>query len=344
MKKIFLYLIILGIMLMLAGCSKEDYSEKCAERDVFAMDTYMSIKAYGEECEEAVDEAVEEILRLDALLSTGSADSEITMVNQNHGGDLSDDTAYLVSRSLDIYQATSGAFDISIYPVMQAWGFAGDTFRVPENQELEQLLENVNAGNILYDDNTRKIAFASDEMAIDLGGIAKGYTSTRIMDIFKSYKVDCGLVNLGGNVQVYGSKSDGTAWHVAVQDPENQAEYIGTLSVVDKAVITSGGYERYFEEDGIIYHHIIDPATGYPAASGLKSVTIVSADGTLADGLSTSLFIMGLDRSIEYWKEHSDEFDVILVTDDRDIYVSENIAKDFSAQKDFFVITKEGED
>lgn len=140
-----------------------------------------------------------------------------------------------------------------------------------------------------------------------------------------------GLVSLGGNVQLLGAKSDGSAWKVAVESPDEDGNYLGILQAKDKAVITSGGYERYFEKNGKKYHHIIDPATGYPAENGLTSVTIVSDDGTLADGLSTSLFIMGKEKAEKFWKKYSDKFDVILLTDDDQLYVSEGIADDFQS-------------
>lgn len=150
-----------------------------------------------------------------------------------------------------------------------------------------------------------------------------------------------GLVNLGGNVQALGTKTDGSKWRVAVQNPQDTDQYIGVLSIQDKAVITSGGYERYFEQDGKTYHHIIDPKTGYPAENGLISVSIVTADGTLADGLSTSVFIMGKEVATEYWRAHSDEFDMILMTDDRKIYVTEGIANSFESELDTKIIEKE---
>jgi thiamine biosynthesis lipoprotein len=113
---------------------------------------------------------------------------------------------------------------------------------------------------------------------------------------------------------------------------------LGILSTSDRAVITSGGYERYFEQDGVTYHHIIDPKTGYPAESGLVSVTIISADGTLADGLSTSLFVMGKDRAVDYWENHREEFDMILLSEDGTLYVSEGIEDSFSSDYDIEVI------
>ena len=178
------------------------------------------------------------------------------------------------------------------------------------------------------------------EKIVNNGGIAKGYTSSRIMDIYREKGVTSGLVNLGGNAQVFGTKPDGSLWRVAVQSPDSEDEYLGVLEAKDKAIITSGGYERYFEKDGVTYHHIIDPATGYPAENGLVSVTIVSTDGTLADGLSTSLFVMGKDKAVDYWKAHSDEFDMILLTDDEKLYVSEGIKDSFTSDREVEIIKK----
>lgn len=311
-----------------------------AVRDVFAMDTYMTVKAYGSNGDVAVDAAVDEINRLDALLSTGKKDSEIGQINANNGGQLSEDGAVLMERSLELYKSTNGAFDVAIYPVMKAWGFTDGNYQVPDADTLKATLELVDPSLIDYDKETSTVSFKKDGVQIDLGGIAKGYTSSRIMDIYKEKGVTSGLVNLGGNAQVFGTKPDGSLWRVAVQSPDSEDEYLGVLETKDKAIITSGGYERYFEKDGVTYHHIIDPSTGYPADNGLISVTIVSADGTLADGLSTSLFVMGKDKATNYWKAHSDEFDMILLTDDEKLYVSEGIKDSFTSDREFEIVEK----
>ena len=243
-----------------------------------------------------------------------------------------------MERALELYQETDGTFDIAIYPVMEAWGFPTQNFQVPSQETLDQLLPLTDAGNISCDKETRKISFGVEGMKIDLGGIAKGYTSSRIMDIYKDNGITSGLVNLGGNVQALGTKTDGTKWKIAVQSPDDTEDYLGILSVQDKAVITSGGYERYFEQDGVTYHHIIDPKTGYPAESGLVSVTIVSTDGTLADGLSTSLFIMGEEKAADFWREHKDDFDAILMSDDGTLYVTEGLENDFSTERTVEII------
>ena len=311
-----------------------------AVRGVFAMDTYMTVKAYGSNGDAAVDAAVDEINRLDALLSTGKKDSEIGQINANNGGQLSEDGALLMERSLELYDSTNGAFDVAIYPVMKAWGFTDGNYQVPDADTLKATLELVDPSLIDYDKETSTVSFKKDGVQIDLGGIAKGYTSSRIMDIYKEKGVTSGLVNLGGNAQVFGTKPDGSLWRVAVQSPDSEDEYLGVLETKDKAIITSGGYERYFEKDGVTYHHIIDPSTGYPADNGLISVTIVSADGTLADGLSTSLFVMGKDKATDYWKAHSDEFDMILLTDDEKLYVSEGIKDSFTSDREFEIVEK----
>lgn len=323
-----------------SSSQSDDAESQEASTELFAMDTYMSLKAYGENAQEAVDAAADEIKRLDEVLSTGDENSDVGQINANGGGSLTDDTSYLLERSIELYEKTDGLFDIAIYPVMEAWGFTTQNYRVPEDSELKELLKLTDASKIQYDEKNKKVSFNQDGMKIDFGGIAKGYTSARIMDIYKEHGVESGLANLGGNVQVLGTKTDGSKWRVAIQSPSSEEEYLGILTTQDKAVITSGGYERYFEQDGKTYHHIIDPRTGYPAENGLISVSIVSSDGTLADGLSTSLFIMGEEKAEAFWKEHSDEFDMILEAEDGTLSVSEGIADQFESEHKVNVIKK----
>lgn len=346
-KKIWLFLI---PALLLAGCGKtvnhhtdaRDSSRETqeaaepAQKEIFAMDTYMTLTAYGERGQEAVDAAAEEIARIEDLVSTGKEDSEISVINREGSGKASADTWELLSKSAELYEATGGLFDITIYPVMKAWGFTSGDFRVPGKKELERLISDMGADKVLLNEKERTVS-AEKRAEIDLGGIAKGYTSARVMEIFKEYGVTSGIVSLGGNVQTLGIKPDGSKWRVAVENPDKDG-YAGVLAVEDQAVITSGGYERYFEEDGKTYHHIIDPRTGYPAESGLASVTVISDDGTLADGLSTSLFIMGKEKAEEFWRARSGEFDMVLVDDSGNIFVSEGSADAFESESKVEVI------
>ena len=317
--------------------NEEDKSESI---DTFAMDTYMTLTAYGKNAKKALDEAVDEINNIEQLVSTGIDSSEVSQINKNGKGSVSETTGYLIKRSKEIYDSTNGVFDITIYPIMQAWGFPTENYRVPGKKELKKLRGLMGADHVLYDEKKQEVTLDKKGMKIDLGGIAKGYTSSKVMDIFKENGISSAVISLGGNVQTLNGKPDGSDWRVAVENPADTGSYIGVLSIKDKAVITSGGYERYFKQDGKTYHHIIDPANGYPANNGLTSVTIVSDDGTLADGLSTSLFIMGPEKAQKYWKEHSDEFDTILVKDDGSILVSEGLAEYFTSESDFTIIKK----
>lgn len=264
-----LYFKIGGIFLLtlciaaFTACQNSDENKK-ASKDIFAMDTYMTVTAYGKNAENAVDEAVDEINRLETVLSAEKKESDIYKLNQTGSGTLSEDTKDIVSEALKINKATNGAFDISIYPLMVKWGFTTQKYNVPSKSEISKLLKNVDSSKIEFDEKSSSIKLGKN-MKIDLGGIAKGYTSSRVMQIFKDCGVTSGLVSLGGNVQALGTKTDGTDWQIAIENPDKSSDYIGVVSVKDKAVITSGGYERYFENNGKTYHHILDPKTGYPA-------------------------------------------------------------------------------
>ena len=342
LKQLKRYIALLLAMVMvcamaLTGCAgKKGTSENTASdeepysRDIFAMDTYMTVSAYGDAGEKAVDAAVKEMNRLDALLSTGKASSEVSELNASNGGKLSADTNALMDAALDLYESTDHVFDITIYPVMKLWGFTDQNYKVPSEGDLKAALTLVDASTLDYNKAKKTVAFTVDGTQIDFGGIAKGYTSATVAQLYRDLGVTSGLVNLGGNVQTVGFKPDGTEWRIGIQDPEDENDMLGVVQTHDAAVITSGGYERNFEEDGVVYHHIIDPATGHPADNGLISVTIVSEDGTLADGLSTSLFIMGKAGAIEYWKAHSKDFDFVLCEDDGTLVVSKGLKDKFT--------------
>lgn len=421
--------------------------------DVFAMDTYMNLLAYGDRAEEAVLAAAQEIHRIDDMLSTGNPESEISKLNAAGTGHVSEDTLYLIKESKALYEETNGLFDITIYPVMKLWGFPSQEYRVPTDEEIKTGLKLADASKIAIggavaaapesaaegkteakttakteeaskakaedadaekdkakaegteaaeakngeaekekaktEDTAAKpekatapeagdgggatdqpavaeepaatdqlaaaatqemeaadksaqtlVLFGASGMEIDLGGIAKGFTSSRVMEVFREYGIEHGLVSLGGNVQALGTKENGKPWRVAIQNPESELDYLGILDIEDKCVITSGGYERFFEKDGVRYHHIIDPRTGYPADSGIISATIISKDGTLADGLSTSLFIMGKDQAEKYWRKNADRFDYILEDEAGKLYVTEGAAAILTTEAEMEVVKK----
>ena len=310
---------------------------KVSERHLFAMDTVMTLTACGPRGEEALEDAVQELVRLDALWSVSSPDSEVSKLNAGAmDTQLSEDTAALLERAFEICRETGGLFDPTIYPLMTLWGFRTDHPHVPAQEQIDALLPLVDGRRLLLEGGALSLG---DGQSVDLGGIAKGFASARVMEIFQTYGVTSGMVSLGGNVQTLGAKPDGSAWRIGIRDPRGDASsHLGVLSVQDQAVITSGGYERFFEEGGQTYIHILDPRTGYPARSDLASATVISADGTLADGLSTALYIMGSQAAAQFWAERADRFDMVLVTQSGEIFITEGIAGQFESQNPINVL------
>ena len=306
----------------------------CAARrqtgEWFAMDTVMTAAVYGGA--DALDAAEAETYRLDALLAAQKDGSEIAAVNDG-ANEVSEETAALLRRALAIAAETDGAYDPTVYPLMRAWGFTDGNYRVPEAAELETLLETTGWTEVSVGGTAVTLP---EGFALDLGGIGKGYAAGRCKEILKEHGVTSALLSLGGNVSALGSKPDGTAWTVAIEDPDG-GDYLGTVQIADQCVVTSGGYQRYFEQDGVRYWHILDPETGKPARSGMKSVTIVSGDDTLADALSTALFVMGPERAADFWRAHRAEFGAVWLTDDGRLFVTEGLT--LTTEREYEVVS-----
>lgn len=315
--------------------------EEVSEGEIFALDTAITLKVYGKRRDEVLKKLENRILELDELLSTGKETSEVSRLNMSGKAILSETGRELMERSLELNKETDGLFDISIYPLMELWGFPGKNYKVPSDKEIKENLKNVGSDKIIFDEGTGEISFKNKGMKIDFGGIGKGYITDELVKILTEEKVESAIINLGGNVFGFNSKPDGSLWNVAIRDPNEPENYMAAVKLENCAVITSGGYERYFEENGKIYHHILNPVTGKPSDSNLKSVSIISQDGTLADALSTSLFIMGEKKAIEYWKTKGKNFDVILLTEDNRLLVSEGISERIVSDRyDINVISK----
>ncbi|MGN0660294.1 MAG: FAD:protein FMN transferase [Oscillospiraceae bacterium] len=300
------------------------------------MDTYMTLAAYGKNAKTAVSAAEDEIYRLDGLFTVQSSDSEIAKLNLDKSLSASEDTLKLIARACEISEITGGDFDITVAPLVRAWGFySGLENKVPSDSELETALKSVGYKNIEISESS---IYLNNAVSVDMGGIAKGYASSRAAEILAENGVESALISLGGNVRAVGSKPDGSAWTVAVADPDDTSLQIGYLSVKDTSVITSGGYQRFFEHNQKTYHHIINPKTGCPAESGLKSVTVVSEDDTLADALSTALFVKGLDGAAELYRSCGG-FGAVFVTDENEIYITNNLEGSFASEREFKVIS-----
>ncbi|MGB4093498.1 MAG: FAD:protein FMN transferase [Ruminococcus flavefaciens] len=294
--------------------------------DVFAMNTYMSMKAYGDNAQKALDDSRELIMRLDSELSVTDEGSCIYELNKNGKGTVTDSAAVLINKAVEIGDRTGGALDISLYPVLKEWGFTTEDYHIPDDKILADLLSDVDYKSISISGNEVTLP---ENVQIDLGALAKGYTSDSIMEQMSSDGVDSAIVSLGGNVQAIGGKPDGSAWKVSVRDPFAPDTDMCIVEIKDKAVITSGNYERFFTgDDKKNYWHIIDPADGYPADNGLVSTTIIGDSGLECDALSTAFFVAGKAKAVDYWRSDR-SFDMILVSDDGKIYYTEGIADSF---------------
>ena len=292
------FLALFLVVLLLAGCTPQ---ERKTQDYVFCMDTVMDLTLWGDGGEEAARRLRTELFELEKTWSATREDSLVAALNRGEDTGTAEQKAVLAA-ALALKERTAGAFDPQLHGIIAAWGFPTDEFRVPTAEEIAR---------------GRELAHW------DLGAAMKGYAGDRLVQLLKEYDVDRALLNLGGNIQTYGEKADGSPWVIAVQNPDIAADHLGLLSVTGTmAVVTSGDYQRYFEQDGVRYHHILDPETGCPADSGLASVTVICSSGITADALSTALFVMGLEAGTEFWRQ-SEDFEAVFVTKDGKIYATE---------------------
>lgn len=338
MRRASLWLLGLGALVLAAGCLWQSAASqtRTVTRQLFAMDTIMEFTAAGRNAETAVDAAMREVRRLDALLSAADPSSEVSQLNKAGGGTVSGDTAVLLALSQETYEETGGLFDCTVYPLVRLWGFPTQEYRVPSLTELERTLALVDSAKLQFDGKTLHMETGQ---AIDFGAVGKGYAAARVIEIFREHGVKSGMVSLGGNVQVLGVKPDKSPWRIGIRDPEGGG-YFAVLSLEDKAAVTSGGYERYFEADGETYIHILDPRTGRPAESDLLSVTVIMEDGTKADALSTALFLMGTEDAAAFWRKQSG-FDMVLVTKDRQVIITESLNGLFETEGPLTILPQE---
>lgn len=305
--------IFLILTLILSGCR----GSAAVQREFFAMDTLISIKLWGEEA--LISETVQELERLEALFSSTDPESDLYALNTNGNGTPDEDTLELLEAAIFYSQETGGAFDPTVYPLMQAWGFPQKDYRVPSPESLDALCSLVGTEQIVIQGDTVSL---SSGCAVDLGGIAKGYCAQHCCDLLKEQGVGAAILSLGGNVQTLGAKPDGNPWVVGIADPKEPTRPVAELHFFGSmALVTSGSYQRYFETDGQRYHHILHPDTGLPVENGLASVTVLSENGTMADAYSTALFVMGFEEGTAFWRSQKN-FEVIFILDDGSIHAS----------------------
>lgn len=310
-------------ILLLSGCSGLPRERSQTYTDTL-FDTVISVQIFDSVDEDVLEGCEKLCKKYDSMFSNKIEDSEISRINSAGGNpvEVSKETIKLIKKGIYYSEMSDGVFDITIAPVSNLWDFKAETPLVPSPEAIAEAVSHVNYENIIIRDNTVKLT--DPHAGIDLGAIAKGYIADRIKDYLEEEGVRHAMINLGGNVLAMDSKLDGSDYNIGIQKPfDETGEPITSVKISDKSVVTSGIYQRYFKTDGKIYHHILDPNTGYPCENNLYSVTILTDSSLTADALSTTCFLLGYDRGMKLINQ-LDNVDAVFITNDNQIHYSKN--------------------
>ncbi len=288
------------VLIILAGC-RPSGNDARTETELL-LGTTISVTVY-EPASEAVEAVFARVREIEEKMSTSEDDYDTTELLQvNREADeapvtVSKDTFFVVEAAKEYSEISFGAFDLSIWPLVRLWGFGTADASVPPETRIEAIKKLADYRKVRLDPASRSVFLEEEGMGIDVGGIAKGYAADEARRILREYGVERALMDFGGNILTMGEKPDGSPWRIGIQNPDSQrGRFLGIVETGPSAVVTSGDYERFFEVDGVRYHHIIDPETGYPTRNGLRSVTILAEDSIDADALSTAVFVLGVEE------------------------------------------------
>ncbi|GAA0744981.1 FAD:protein FMN transferase [Clostridium oceanicum] len=324
-------------LLVFSGCTKKLEPK---ETETFLMGTIVKLKVYGKNADKALEDSVRRISDIEKKMSTNITSSEISTINKNAGKKftkISKDSFNVIKSSINYSKKTSGAFDITVEPLVKLWGIGTDKAHVPSESEIKNKVSYINYNDVILDSKNSYVKLKNENQAIDLGGIAKGYTADEIKKVLLKNDIESAFINLGGNLYVLGKNPEKHAnWNIGIQNPlEPRGDYLGIVSTKDKSIVTSGTYERFFEKNGKRYHHIFNTKTGYPAETGLLSVSIISDKSIDGDALSTSSFALGLDKGIKLI-ESLDNVEAIFVTKNKKVYLTSGLKDNFKLSNTSF--------
>jgi thiamine biosynthesis lipoprotein len=342
MKKNIFLILLITIIAILSGCASNKGKNTVIKEEIYALGTVIQIQIYDadeEKAKKAIEESEKRVQEIENKMTVNKEKSEVILINENSGINsvqVSPDTFYVIQKAKKYSDLSGGAFDLTVEPIVKLWGIGTENARVPKQEEIDALLGLVDYNDVVLDESTNQVKLNREGQAIDLGAIAKGYAGDEVKKILKEHGIKTAFVNLGGNVVTLGSKLDGSPWRIGVQNPlDERGKHIAVIEVVDETLVTSGNYERYFIEDGKRYHHIIDPKTGYPAEAGIISSTIVTNSSIDADALSTSVYVLGLEKGMELI-ESLENVEAVIVTEDKKIYVTSGLKDRFKLENEEF--------
>lgn len=308
-KKLISTLLLFLLVLTFSSCGAQ-----YKRRDYFAMDTVITLNLDAKTPDEVFGRCEKLTKELEEIFSATKEESEVSAFNQSEcGAEVSGEVAEVIKTALDVASSSEGKYDPTVRPLVEKWDISHGEEKVPGTDDIEALLACVGYKNVTV--NGGYVSKTDKNIKLDLGGIAKGYACERAVRLLEESGVNYGTVSFGGNVGLVGKKPDGSKWKLSVTDPYDPGAVMGYMSLDGGFVAVSGDYERYFEKDGVRYHHILDPQTGYPVNNGVHSVAVWCEDGTLADALSTALFALGEEKSIELYKSEKYKFEALIVSD-----------------------------
>ncbi|OON96714.1 MAG: thiamine biosynthesis protein ApbE [Epulopiscium sp. Nele67-Bin005] len=330
--KIKFFCIIPLLILILVGCD-EKVADTLTSKTEFLMGTIVTISVY-EPSDKLFNDCFNALRELEQDLSLNIDNTLLNQINASSGVSpmqINDDLFTLIEKSIHMSQLTDGNFDITIAPLVELWRIGYPDAKVPEQSEIEKVLQYINYENIILNSQDNTLYLSEKNMGLDLGSVAKGYAADMLVQILtEDYSIQSGLIDIGGNVIALGTKYDGTPWNVGIQDPfSDRGESVGVLKIADKSLVTSGIYERVLEENGKTYHHLLNPKTGYPFENDIAGVTIISESSTDGDALSTAVFSMGITNGLAFI-ESLNQIEAIFISSDYKIYLSSGLKNNFS--------------
>ena len=299
-----------------------------------AMGTLVTQNVYAPELQakKAVTEALKLIDRLEGMMSFFDSDSQVSQINQQAGKTwvtVDPELLMVLKESKRYCPLTGGLFTVTIAPLISLWQQYGKIPEIPPPSLIEKVLPSISSENILINEEERKVKLLGEGQKIDLGGIAKGYAANQVIQLYRKKGIPSAMVNLGGHVALLGNRYDGRPWQVGIQNPDgDRGQCLAVVAASDTSVVTSGNYERFFLPNNPRFHHILHPFTGYPAESGLRSVTVLHPDSLLADVVTTAFFIAGLEKGMSIL-HHFKVLDFIIIDQDRNIYLSRSLVNQF---------------
>ncbi len=324
----FKLLLLSSALLFFWGCKKE----AMPPQSQLHLGTVCTINLFDQGSTELYGQMFQKLKGIEQAFSVNLPDSAVSQINQSAGIApvvVPQEVIYVLQEALRIAERTSGAFDPTIGPLVDLWDIGGDNSQVPSQQAIDHARSLVDWRLVEIDSQRGTVYLPKQGMALDLGGIAKGYAADELVAIAQEAGIQQALFDLGGNIYAFGTKPDGTPWRVGVKDPAQPGGSPAlALAVQDRSVVTSGMYERFFEQEGIRYHHILNPATGYPVWNDIQSVTIVSKSSLLADALSTSVFVLGREKGLALLE--SEDAEGIIIGEDKLVYPTSGIADQLS--------------